>query len=369
MIMLFPPRARFVSFEFQVLELASIRWPGMIAKIFLMKAVLLPILAAGLSFAEPVVVKSEFIADSDSYPSVHASTIVETPAGLVSAWFGGTDEGEPDVSIWVSRQVDGRWTAGREAANGLQADGTRFPTWNPVLFQPRGEPLMLFYKVGSSPSTWWGELKTSRDGGETWSAARKLPDGIYGPIKNKPVQLSNGEILCPTSHESDQNIGQWAIYFERSGDLGKTWKRTELLHDGIAISAIQPSILNLGDGKLKAVGRTRQGKIFEIDSPDEGRTWGKISLTDLPNPNSGTDAVTLADRRHLLVYNRTAKGRSPLNVAVSKDAKTWEDVLVLEEESGKEFSYPAVIQSRDGLVHITYTWQRKKVKYVVIDPR
>ncbi|YCM42918.1 sialidase family protein [Verrucomicrobiaceae bacterium 227] len=312
--------------------------------------------------------KSEFIYDTGPYPAVHASTIAESEHGLVSAWFGGTAEKDPDVGIWVSRQVEGKWTPGIEVANGVQADGKRFPTWNPVLFQPLDEPLMLFYKVGPSPSTWWGELKTSKDGGKSWSAARKLPEGIYGPIKNKPVQLSNGDLLCPTSHESDEKKGQWAIYFERTRDLGETWTRTELLHDGIKISAIQPSILNLGDARLKAIGRTRQGKVFEVTSDDEGKTWGEVSLTEIANPNSGTDAVTLKDGRHLLVYNDTPKGRSPLNVAVSGDGKTWKPVLVLEKEAGKEFSYPAVIQAKDGLVHITYTWQRKKVKHVVVDP-
>ena len=113
-----------------------------------------------LSHADPAVLKTEFIYDTGPYPSIHATTIVETPTGMVSAWFGGTAERNPDVCIWVSRLVDGKWTESVETANGVQADGTRHPTWNPVLFQPRGAPLMLFYKVGPSPSTWWGELKT-----------------------------------------------------------------------------------------------------------------------------------------------------------------------------------------------------------------
>lgn len=343
------------------------------------------ITAVSLQAADPAILKTEYIYDTGPYPQIHATTIVETPSGLVTAWFGGTAERNPDVCIWVSRQLpDGKWTEGVETANGVQADGTRHPTWNPVLFQSKvadslreskpgssfGEtgPLMLFYKVGPSPSTWWGELKTSSDGGKTWSAAQKLPKGIYGPIKNKPVQLPNGDILCPTSNETDEKPSKWAIYFERTGDLGKTWTRTELLHDGVAISAIQPSILDFGGDKLMAVGRSKQGKVFQITSEDAGKTWGEISLTELPNPNSGTDAVTLADGRHLLIYNHTTRGRSPLNLAVSKDGRNWEAALVFENEPKKEFSYPAIIQAKDGLVHITYTWQRKKVKHVVLDP-
>jgi len=318
--------------------------------------------------------KTEFIYETAPFPSCHASTIVELPGGgLVTAWFGGTAEKNPDVGIWVSRQEDGAWTVPVEVANGVQppkANGSplRHPTWNPVLFQPKTGPLLLFYKVGPTPQTWWGELRSSTNEGKTWSAARRLPEGILGPIKNKPVQLPNGDILSPTSNETNEKPSKWAVHFERSADLGATWTRTPALHDGLAISAIQPSILFLGGDQLLALGRTRQGKIFQISSDDSGKSWGAISLTALPNPSSGTDAVTLRDGRHLLIYNHTAKGRSPLNLAVSKDGKTWQAALELENTPGSEFSYPAIVQTRDGLVHATWTWKRQKVKHVVIDP-
>jgi predicted neuraminidase len=115
------------------------------------------------------------------------------------------------------------------------------------------------------------------------------------------------------------------------------------------------------------VGRTQQGRVFQIASEDQGRTWGNMTAGPLPNPNAGTDAVTLKDGRHLLVYNHTAKGRSPLNVAVSTNGQDWQAALVLESEPG-EYSYPAVIQTGDGLVHITYTWKRQRVRHVVVDP-
>jgi predicted neuraminidase len=120
-------------------------------------------------------------------------------------------------------------------------------------------------------------------------------------------------------------------------------------------------------GRLQAIGRTRSQRIFETASADGGRTWSPVSLTTLPNPNSGIDAVTLRDGRHLVVYNHTERGRSPLNVSISRDGKTWEAALVLENEPG-EYSYPAVIQSADGRVHITYTWKRERIKHVVVDP-
>ena len=317
-------------------------------------------------------VLEEFIYESGPYPSVHASTIVETSSGdLVAAWFGGTRERHPDVDIWVSRKTKDGWTPSVEVANGVQPDGTRHPTWNPVLFQPRGGPLMLFYKVGPSPQTWWGMLRTSTDAGRTWSQPRRLPDGILGPIKNKPVQLADGTIVSPTSTESDSTPSRWRVHFERSSDGGRTWTATGPLNDGLTMAAIQPSILFLGGAggsRLLALGRSRQGKVFTTSSDDGGSTWSALSLVDdLPNPSAGTDALTLADGRHLIVYNPVPRGRTPLAVAVSRDGRSWTRVLTLEDQPG-EYSYPAVIQTSDGRVHVTYTWKRERVKHVVLDP-
>ena len=245
---------------------------------------------------DPAIVLQEFIYESGPYPSVHASTIVETPSReLVAAWFGGTREQHPDVGIWLSRKEKSGWTPSVEVANGVQPDGTRHPTWNPVLFQPRSGPLMLFYKVGPTPETWWGMLRTSTDGGRTWSEARRLPDGILGPIKNKPVQLADGTILSPTSTETEEEPSRWRVHFERSSDGGKTWTATAPLNDGLTMAAIQPSILfreKVGGDKLLALGRSRQGKVFSTSSDDAGKTWSALSLIDdLPNPSAGTDAV------------------------------------------------------------------------------
>ncbi len=323
--------------------------------------------------ADPVQLR-EFIYDTGPSPQIHATTLAQSASGLVAAWFGGTREGHPDVCIWTARQIDGKWTASQETANGLQPDGTRFPTWNPVLFQPDNGPLMLFYKVGPSPEKWWGELKTSADGGASWSESRRLPSGFLGPIKNKPVQLPNGDILCPSSNETTDRPSRWTAHFELTPDHGKTWHKLGPLNDGIAIASIQPSVLLLGPNKLLALGRSKQDRIFEVRSDDGGKTWGPMQLGQLPNNNSGTDAVTLRDGRHILVYNHVGGTpgkwggkRTPLNIALSKDGSAWEAALVLEDEPG-EYSYPAVIQTNDNTVHISYTWKRQKVRHIVIDP-
>lgn len=360
-------------------------------------ALLLALVITGCATTPQIstVLKSEFIYETAPFPSCHASTIAETKSGLVAAWFGGTTERNPDVCIYVSRNQDGHWSTPVAVADGVGFATNRLPTWNPVLFQPRNGPLLLFYKVGPSPATWWGMMTTSTDAGKTWSKPARLPEGILGPIKNKPVQLANGYILCGSSTEGDD----WKVHFERMKlspksndqspkpadyelstlDVGH-WtldcKATPPVNDGKTIGAIQPSLLFLKDGSLEAVGRTRNGKIFQIASRDDGKTWGEMALTDLPNPDSGTDAVTLHDGRQLLVYNhniRTGsnnKGRSPLNVALSDDGKNWRKVLTLEDEpdAPNGFAYPAVIQTSDGLVHMTYTWERKRIKHVVLDP-
>jgi predicted neuraminidase len=313
-------------------------------------------------------VKSEFIFETNPVPSCHATTIVEAKDNsLVAAWFAGTAEGNDDVSIWSARLHDGKWTPPLEVANGVQEGGKRFPCWNPVLFQPKEGPLLLFYKVGPSPSKWWGMLRTSGDNGKTWSTARRLPEGIYGPIKNKPVQLPDDSILAGSSSEELNPPPSWQIHFERSNDNGATWTRISVPQDAESAPAIQPSILFLSSKKLMAVGRTRVGKIFSTISTDEGSSWSRLHLLDLPNPNSGTDALTMNNGRHALIYNHTPKGRTPLNLAISHDGINWDAALVLEDEPG-EFSYPAVIQSKDGLLHFSYTWKRKLAKHVIVDP-
>jgi len=108
--------------------------------------------------------------------------------------------------------------------------------------------------------------------------------------------------------------------------------------------------------------------MWETWSTDGGKTWDAMKLIGLPNPNAGFDAVTLRNDLHLMVYNHTKRGRSPLNVSVTIDGKKWFAALTLESQPG-EYSYPAVIQTADGKVHIVYTWRRRRIKHVVVDPK
>ena len=338
-------------------------------------------LPAGGAPSDPAIVRSEFIYEHGPVPSVHASTIAELPGGdLAAAWFGGTAERNPDVCIWVSRFQDGHWTPAANVANGMQAGGKRFATWNPVLFQAPGGPLLLFYKVGPSPAEWWGMLMRSTDGGRSWSEPVRLPPGILGPIKDKPLLLADGMLLCGSSTEGSAHGRQ--VHFELTADLGQTWTMVGPISTKEEFGAIQPTFLTHADGRLQVICRSKDFVLCTSWSSDQGRTWSKMASAGLYGPDTGLDAVTLADGRQLLVYNprdhspigappgENWKSRYPLVLSLSADGLKWVRRLVLEDEPRPNgYAYPAVIQASDGLLHLTYTWNRQRIKHVVIDPR
>jgi predicted neuraminidase/lysophospholipase L1-like esterase len=315
--------------------------------------------------AEYVYMKGE-----EAYKSVHAADLLELEDGtLLVTFFGGAKEGASNVEAWVARKPPGgTWST---PTNATDDDETCF---NPVLFQPRGSgDIMLFYK---SPGIDDGNVATSSDGGLTWGNHQRLPDGLVGPIVNKPVQLDDGTIIAGSSTQG----GGKRIHVERSTDNGQTW--TKIPIDGSGHGVIQPTILVHSQTKLQLLMRTNDSsdnaKMPTCWSEDAGLTWSSVEDGPLPNNNSAVDAVTLNDGRHLLVYNHSTrngegtgrKGRGILTVSVSKDGLNWEAALVLDyrDHGNEQYSYPAVIQTRDGLVHVAYTWHRKRIKHVWFDP-
>ncbi len=327
------------------------------------------------SAAGPVLAQTaEFIADPAPTPSCHASTIVELRDGnLLAAWFGGTREGAPDVAIWGARRGAAGWSEATEMVREPQ-----IAAYNPVLFHSGDGVLWLYYKFGPSPSAWSAGRLMSRDEGVSWSASEHLPAGLYGPIRAKPLVLSDGTILSGTSVES---YGSWACWIERSTDNGRTFTRigpiaappslaTAAVRAGESYGIIQPSLVHLGGSHIRLYARSTKaiGRICETDSMDGGLTWSAVRATALPNPNSGIDAVRLRDGRMALVYNRSTTQRTPLILAVSQDAAAsgggdWKDFYELETAEG-EYSYPAMVQARDGDLLITYTWNRRRIRFV-----
>lgn len=331
---------------------------------------------AAVGDAAPGIVTEEFVFTEASFPECHASTICETSRGLVVAWFGGTEEKNKDVGIWVSHHEGDAWSEPREWANGVQHTQLRYPCWNPVLFQtPDDGPTLLFFKVGPDPRRWWGEWMISRDQGRTFRHQRRLPEQIDGPVRCKPILLKDGKtLLSGCSIEYDG----WRVHFEKTslvdGLPHGVWQRIGPINEKDNFNAIQPTFLQHDDGRLQVLCRTQEGVVATSFSHDAGQTWTKLEAASLPNPNSGVDVVTLQDGRHLLIYNHLGAGKSGwgrrglLNLAISDDGLTWRKVAVLEMEQGAEFSYPAIIQAGDGLVHMSYTWKRQRIKHVVLDP-
>ncbi len=308
--------------------------------------------------------RSGFIFERAPFASAHASTVAETADGLVAAWFAGPQEGHPEVGIWIAREEASRWSEPLEVASGIGRDGARVPCWNPVLHQARAGPLLMFYKVGPGPRRWWGMLARSLDGGRSWSPPERLPHGILGPIKNKPLEIADGPLLCPSSTEHRG----WHSHLEFTPDQGVSWQRLPALRAPWGFGAIQPCILAWPDGRMQLLCRTRHGKIAEAWAIDGWRRWSRLRATDLPNPDSGIDGLVLEDGRALLVYNHAPpRARTPLNLALSEDGRRWQASHTLEDGPG-EYSYPAAIQGRDGRIHITYTWNRQRIRYVTLRP-
>ncbi|MEM6472045.1 MAG: exo-alpha-sialidase [Planctomycetota bacterium] len=324
----------------------------------------------------PGFVREEFIYTKASFPECHASTICATSRGLVAAWFGGSKEGKNDVCIWTSYHDGSRWSGPQRVADGVQHTDLRYPCWNPVLYQPPGDgPTMLFFKVGPNPREWWGEVMFSYDRGRTFRDRRRLPEGIDGPVRSKPILLPGGSLLCPSSTEHDHD---WRMHFEILSDLtqpelGASWQRFEPAEQPFQV--IQPTLLRHPSGEIQALLRSKHSRIFSTSSLDRGRTWTKLIDAGLPNPNSGIEALTLSDGRHLLLYNPAGGerkdgwgSRRTLGLVISKDGHEWRDVATLEEVEKGELSYPAMVQATDGKVHITYTWNRQRIRHVVVDP-
>jgi predicted neuraminidase len=312
---------------------------------------------------------AEFVAEAMPTPSCHASTVVELrDRRIMAAWFGGSGEGKPDVAIWGAVRENGKWQP-----PAVLVREPEIATYNPVLFHSADGVLWLYYKFGPNPSEWTAGRLVSRDEGRSWSAPEHLPAGLYGPIRAKPLVLEDGTIVSGSSVES---YGSWACWIERSTDNGRTWTR----HGPVVIprpasapppargeesGIIQPVVVPITGRHLRFYARATSdiGRICVADSRDSGITWTDARPTDLPNPNAGIDVVRLKDGRFILIYNHTAKGRTPLNLAVSCDGEHWNTFHQLETAPG-EYSYPAMIQGQDGALRITYTWKRQKIRYV-----
>ncbi|MBD1433989.1 exo-alpha-sialidase [Sphingobacterium sp. DN00404] len=316
------------------------------------------------------IIKEELLfQEGQFFKQCHASTIEETTDGrLLASWFGGSHEGNEDVVIWGASFNGKEWSTPVIWADGL-IEKTRYPCWNPVLFRAKDEQTVyLYYKVGPNPREWWGMMKSSEDGGKTWSIPKKLPDGVFGPIKNRPLQLENGDIVSPSSVEISED--RWVAHIEKSIDNQKSWTVFPIDHQS-AYNVIQPSILLYDEGQLQVLCRSKEGAVMSSWSYDQGETWTPLVKTNLINPNSATDAIR-SDKHFFIVYNPDIpgkdwwEGRTKLRLAYSTDGIQWTDILQLEDQENGEFSYPTIFEDNKGFLHITYTYDRKNIKHILI---
>ncbi len=328
------------------------------------------IAVAGPPIIDPVVLLDKgatvnFVFEDDRpFKSCHASTIVQTESGdILAAWFAGTGEKNPDVAIYIARYSNGKW-----GPLDTKVKVNETAHWNPVFFRDPRSGIHLFFKVGPEIPHWQTYWVTSTDDGKTWSEATELVPGDKGgrgPVKNKPILLQDGTWLAGASTELDG----WKPFGDRSEDFGKTWTRSDDIEIDRKVirgkGAIQPTLWEYEKNKVRGFFRTTGKVIGRSDSNDGGKTWSPLKPSGLPNNNSGVDVLQLEDGRLILVYNpvdRNWGSRSPLNLAVSHDnGETWKDFASLESEKGKEFSYPAIIKTNDGIA-ISYTWKRKRVR-------
>lgn len=318
---------------------------------------------------------------SQEFLNCHASSICALQDGTILAvWFAGEKEGADDVAIWSSKRTNQGWTSPVKIADDVDE-----AHWNPVLFQKNTGEMLLFYKVGRKIKNWYTKLRISKDQGETWSAPVELVPGDRGgrgPVRCKPIQLSDGTLLAGASTED----GIWTAYVDRSEDGGDTWvlsepltidlqPRKEKTAEDVVLDVspqsflkrgvIQPTLWESASGKVHMLLRSTEGFVYRSDSDDYGKTWVKPYATDLSNNNSGIDVVKC--RNGMLVLCANPNGinwglRTPITLQVSMDnGKIWEEEMVLEDIPG-EFSYPAIIE-KDGKIFLTYTYDRRSIAY------
>ena len=310
-------------------------------------------------------VHEHIFGDARPFQQCHASSLVQVSDDtFLAVWFGGTREGHQDVAIWGAERHRGNWSAPHELSKVSDS-----PHWNPVLFKAPSGRVHLFFKVGDSPREWQTWTMSSSDGGDTWTEPRELVVGeplSRGPVKNKPIVLSDGTWLAPASIERKD---RWDVFVDRSEDRGLTWESTDLIpldhSDFEGKGVIQPTLWESKPGHVHMLMRSTCGYVCRSDSTDYGRTWSPINKTDLPNNNSGLDVAKLEDGTLVLVYNPVSgdwAARTPLSIAVSFDnGGTWTHYLDIETGPG-EYSYPSVIPTSEG-VAITYTWERERIAF------
>ena len=309
--------------------------------------------------------------------SAHSSAICALPSGdLLAVWYGGSREGAADVALFTARRPagGGGWsepvTAIDRATAQDELDRMIKKVGNAVIFPDQAGSLWMVY-VSVSLGGWSGSalnVKTSQDEGRTWGESQRLTINPFlnlsSLVRNKPIYASDGRIGLPVYHEMALKFPQmlW-LTPGPSGSVQDYRMRNLSSQTGL----IQPTLVPLdGDRVLMMLRDRGDGRnVHTAYSDDNGWTWSEAEPSELPNPDAAIDALRLRDGRILLVYNHAESGRENLRLATSADqGRTWRAGAIIEEAENKEYSYPNLAEDSRGRIHLTYTWQRERIKHV-----
>lgn len=328
--------------------------------------------------AAPPLFEEEFLNPGSTLPMSHVASICELPDGsLAATWYAGSREGASDVAIYLSTRsaTDARWSPPRAIVTRASAtrDLNRYikKVGNSLIFADSRGRLWLIY-VTVSVGGWSGSslnLTISTDKGSTWAPSRRLTlspfFNLAELVKNAPVALADGGWAVPIYHELAGTLPEILWLHDVAGDIRATKSRVSAGWFGYqpaltALNANRAVALLRDDGVAQTVSITR--------SEDAGHSWSSPQPIDLPNPDSGLDGIRLGDGRLLLAFNDSPTGRENLRLALSmNEGRTWTRIATLAEEPGADFSYPFLMQARDGEVHLVYTWQRKAIKHITFN--
>lgn len=318
----------------------------------------------------PILLWEAVAEPSERFPKCHCSNLWELANGdLLVGYYAGEDEARPDAAWVLARRRPG---AKMFDPLTVVADTPGKPEGNGILFQNRQGRVYVVYGTmhgrldgPPGPGVRWVTCDLRRrfsdDNGSTWSEISFL-DREWGHVPHsKPIRLRDGALLFGTEYK-DRHSRIW-----RSDDDGETWN----LCGTIPGEPNQhPSLIGREDGSILALLRPsgKHPNVLKSVSRDGGRTWSPAEVTPLGCPHAALDAVKLADGRVVLAWNRDPSRRNPLTLAISDDdGETWYAQRDLLTGEGS-FHYPAIIQSRDGLLHLTFTNNRRTIDHVVLTP-
>lgn len=312
--------------------------------------------------------------------TAHVSSVTLLADGtLACVWYQGSREGARDVSIYISylRNEASTWSepsillTREQSSQELKRYVKKLG--NAMIFADSRGRLWLFY-ASVFAGGWSGtslNYKMSSDSGKTWSPSEKMVlspfFNLTNNLKNKAIELDDGSFLLPVYHELLSKYSQLIHFIP-----GSEYNRYEIWKVTTERKAIQPTLLYDGNGEVTALfrnmGNEKDRHILHSISTDLGKTWSALSETPLPNPNSGFDMIRLDDGSYLGVINDSFSNRNNLTLVLSSDrGKTWRRVKVLEDKEGAEYSYPSIIRDGNGTCHVTYTYDRRKIKHVMFN--